>query len=457
MMKQKKQFTEIAWILFSFVFLLLVAGIHLAFTIKNNSGTGEPLSETSLPTIELPIPGSAVSFVNDSLNFIQDDSQSLAKIYQMLDSLRMGKDTILTIVHLGDSHLQAGYNSGRIMRLMHKDFGNAGRGWISPLKLTKTNEPDDYFIHSDIKNWISGRITQSSPKCMVGPGGIGILSKASSINFDVSIAPNNGSGYWFNQVVLFRHPQALAQLPVGPGDKTETITATKELVPNLTTDTFRLPALTDALKLERTPYRQGANVLIPSDSLMNLYYGFSLTNGKSGVLYHSIGVNGALFENYTKESYLRQLAVLKPSLLIVSLGTNESFGRNFRKDVFEEQLDRFIMMVQTYMPQTTLLLTTPAECYRRIRVKRKRIYVRNDRTELVAQTIVACARNKGIACWDLFTTTGGKGSGKKWFKAGLFGRDRIHFTVAGYEEQGTLFYRAFMHNYNKSIKENAIR
>jgi hypothetical protein len=39
---------------------------------------------------------------------------------------------------------------------------------------------------------------------------------------------------------------------------------------------------------------------------------------------------------------------------------------------------------------------------------------------LVAQTIVAYAREKGIACWDLFTVSGGKGSAKKWYKAGLF-------------------------------------
>ena len=41
---------------------------------------------------------------------------------------------VLTIV-FGDSHLQAGYNTGKIMRLMQHDFGNAGRGWISPFKI----------------------------------------------------------------------------------------------------------------------------------------------------------------------------------------------------------------------------------------------------------------------------------------------------------------------------------
>ena len=118
-MKRKKQFAEIVWILFSFVFLLLIAGIHLAFTVKRNGGIEDVLPKKPLTPIELPLSGPSVSFVTDSSNLIVDDKQTLSVIYDMLDSLRMGKDTILTIVHLGDSHLQAGYNSGRIMRLMN--------------------------------------------------------------------------------------------------------------------------------------------------------------------------------------------------------------------------------------------------------------------------------------------------------------------------------------------------
>lgn len=53
-----------------------------------------------------------------------------------------------------------------------------------------------------------------------------------------------------------------------------------------------------------------------------------------------------------------------------------------------------------------------------------------------------------VACWDLFTTTGGKNSCRKWHSSRLMGRDRIHFTKEGYQEQGTLLFRAFMESYN---------
>ena len=74
-------------------------------------------------------------------------------IISLLDSIPCvrEKDTVITIVQLGDSRIQAGHYSGRMMRLLQQQFGNAGRGWIAPFKLSKTNEPDDYFISSVAK------------------------------------------------------------------------------------------------------------------------------------------------------------------------------------------------------------------------------------------------------------------------------------------------------------------
>ena len=172
MMKQKKHFDKETLMGCLIASLVLVSSIHFAFGVTKGSDTNL-LPSASLELLPVPSAGS-VSFEVNSLNVIQDNQHALDPIFRLLDSLRSGKDTVLTIVHLGDSHLQAGYNTGKIMRLMQHDFGNAGRGWISPLKLSKTNEPDDYFIRSENNSWVYGRITQSAPKCLIGPGGIGI-------------------------------------------------------------------------------------------------------------------------------------------------------------------------------------------------------------------------------------------------------------------------------------------
>ncbi len=375
--------------------------------------------------------------VTESLCTVTDDSQSLAAFFGKLDQLQEGDDSVINIIHLGDSHIQAGYYSGRVMRLLQQEFGNAGRGWIAPFKLSKVNEPCDYFISSSIKTWETGRAIQNDRKVPVGIGGIGIRTTASAVDMDVIIAPNNGAGYSFNKAILYRGEKATPLIPTT--DMTETCLGTESLAPDLVADTFLLANLTDTLQLLSDHDKKMAS---------NVYYGLNLTNGNAGVLYHSIGVNGSMFVNYTDPDYMRQLALLAPSLLIVSLGTNETFGRNFSCAEFGGQIRAFLSLVKEYLPETAIMLTTPAECYKSTWVKRKRVYIRNANTELAAKTIAEVAQEEGIACWDLFAATGGKDSHKNWFKNHLMGKDRIHFTREGYEMQGTLLFYALMRQYN---------
>lgn len=451
---------------------VLLALIALTVRARNLSPSRMSLQEggsalqdtlTAPDTVALPYASYKMGTAVDSILLPEHDScrsayAPLHHFFAALDSLRAGKDTVVTIVQLGDSHIQAGHYSGRTMRLMQQQFGNAGRGWIAPFKLSKTNEPDDYFVSSVIREWVAGRCIQRTRKCPVGPGGIGIQSVSPSINFDISMAPNNGAGYSFNQAVLYRGEKSMPMLPVGKWkDSVETVLSQAACAPGVVADTFRIACLVDTLQLQSTRRKQGTDKLLPASSFRNLYYGFNLTNSQPGILYHSVGVNGAMFVNYTDENYVRQLALLDPSLLIISLGTNETFGRRFTRSEFAGQIESFISLVKKQMPHTAILLTTPPECYKRVYVNKKRTYVRNENTERAAKAIVDVARREGLACWDLFATTGGKNSSAKWRKAGLMGRDRVHYTKEGYQEQGTLFYRALMQTYNRYIADNDVR
>lgn len=417
-------------------------------------GTVMSLDAQSLLTLEsdtlpLPLPGMLVEG-RDTLYIPASADHALRHTFALLDSLREGKDTVLTIVHLGDSHIQAGYYSGRTMRLLQSTFGNAGRGWISPLKLNHTNEPADYFIRSSIREWTAGRITQHRKRTNIGMGGIGIRSLSPSINLQVRIAPKNGAGYSFNKAIFYRKGNAMPMLPTDESKPLAKAFLCDTLLPgDVRADTFCLSRLTDTLLLHSTRRKQGTNTLLPASTFNNTYFGFSLTNGNPGILYHSIGVNGAMYVNYTDEDYLPRLALLRPQLLIISLGTNESFGRRFSEVEFHDQVKRFLIMVRREMPCVEIILTTPPECYRRTYVNKKRVFVRNDNTSRVASVLRQVAREEGLACWDLFTATGGKNSSRKWFEQHLLARDRIHFSRRGYEDQGTLLYRAFMKAYYK--------
>lgn len=395
----------------------------------------------ALPEIDSLSP--TLSFINDSLCFINDAAQSLDGFARELTELLYGKDTVINIVHLGDSHIQAGYLSGRTMRLLHNAFGNAGRGWIAPFKLSRLNEPNDYYLSSNIKEWISGRCVQSNPKCPWGIGGIGIQTTAKDINFNLIVTPTNGAGYSFNKVMVFRDNEALPMAPNYTNQDSVSVLFTgNQRYESIAIDTFVTTHLIDTLQFKSL--KNLPDSAIEKQSASNRYYGFMLTNGNPGVLYHSIGVNGAKYKDYTNRAYVRQLALLKPSLLIISLGTNESFGRNFKQSIFEEEIDAFVRLVRDELPETTLLLTTPAESYRRIYKNKQRQYVRNENIAKVADAINTYTQKEGLACWDLFTITGGNNSCKDWYAAKMFGRDRVHFSRNGYDEQGAMLYKALV-------------
>ena len=398
--------------------------------------------DTLLTCRILPIADSIVSslsFIKDSLCIIKDSEMSISAVTNELIDLFNGKDTVINIVHLGDSHIQAGFLSGRTMRLLQNAFGNAGRGWVAPFRLTNTNEPTDYFISSNIKEWVAGRCVQSNPKCPWGIGGIGIQTEAKDVNFNLIIAPKNGAGYSFNKVLMYRNYDTAPMTPLYEGrDSVFALPWNREPYENIAVDTFLTNNLVDTFSI------RSANNDITEKSNASLYYGFKLMNSNPGILYHAIGVNGAKYTDYTNREYIRQLSLLKPSLLIISLGTNESFGRNFNKVVFESQIDALISLIREEMPKTALLITTPAESYKRIYQNKKRQYVRNENIAKVSDVISSYTEKNGIACWDLFSISGGNNSHKKWYDAKMFGRDRIHFSRNGYEEQGTLLYMAIM-------------
>ena len=362
--------------------------------------------------------------------------EPLERFFSELSSLKLGKDTVVSIVHLGDSHVQAGYLSGKLMRLFHEDFGNAGRGFIAPLKLAKLNEPFDYFIRSKQSNWKKSICVRKNNPFSYGLGGVGVTSRSSKVNLNVIVTPKNGAGYAFNQAVLYRDSDAL---------QLNSINANRQLglstCNTLRSDTFRMVSLIDTLELQS----DASSVL-----KTNTYYGLNLTNGKPGVLYHGIGVNGAMHVNYTDSAYVKQLAQLNPSLLILSLGTNESFGRNFNSAEFTKQVKLFLSYVRREMPHVSLLLTTPPACFKRTYIKRKRVYVRNKNTQKIANALNAIAKEQGIACIDLFALMGGEASAERWYADKLMSRDRIHYTEAGYYKQSEMIYNVFIKAFNTS-------
>lgn len=383
------------------------------------------------------------SFICAADNVLRGKKEALEIFFSKLYELRRpegGKTAKVRVVHIGDSHLQAGYLNGTVMRRFHADFGNAGRGLIVPLKLSETNEPIDYDIVSDI-GWNAEKCLSRRPRYPVGIGGISIVPRDTVFRLEVQIPSAEAGRYRFNQVDVYHLPGAAILKPLES-------TVVEESSPWPFVSRYRMTELHRTLTFEGHARQKDSCV----------YYGFSLENGKRGVLYHTIGINGAQFMHYRNiDRFAEQVHSLTPDLVIFSLGTNEAFRGYFSEAFIRQEMDAVVLAIQQTNPGAVVLLTTPAECQWKVKRGNLRVYEPNPYIEPIAETIEQYAGEHGFVYWDLFGMSGGAGSSENWISGDYLTRDRIHFGVSGYRLQGNLLYTALMKEYNNYVERRLRR
>ncbi|HNW55377.1 MAG TPA: GDSL-type esterase/lipase family protein, partial [Bacteroidales bacterium] len=171
--------------------------------------------------------------------------------------------------------------------------------------------------------------------------------------------------------------------------------------------------------------------------------GIILKNSRPGVLYHSVGINGAHFSDYnTSPLFFAQLSTLQPDLVIISLGTNEGANVKITVDEVVASVGTMVQKIRSLNPGACILITTPVDDFFRKKYK-------NPYLEAVQRALKQSAVAENVACWDMYTVGGGFGSCSGWRKAGLMQSDGVHFSKTGYALQGDLLYNAIIDSYRK--------
>lgn len=129
------------------------------------------------------------------------------------------------------------------------------------------------------------------------------------------------------------------------------------------------------------------------------------------VSYIDKGVNGATCLTFTHPDRIAEIAALKPELLILSFGTNESHNRRYNVNVHYNQMDELVKLLQDSLPNVSILLTTPPGSYESFRQRRRRrTYAVNPRTATASETIRRYAKEHRLLVWDMYDVVGGKTS-----------------------------------------------
>lgn len=420
-----------------------LASLGFAAIASANNERGDT-AVGSLPTVVVPDTPPIIytydyadnaNIVNSAANVIIDSTRALEPFMCKLQELRSGANKTVSVLHIGDSHLQADFWSGHVRELIQADFGNAGRGLITPYKLAGTNEPRNYSIQTPLSRF-TYKGTERGLKEMPGVTGVAVAFEGQDCAFNI------WSKGEFNTVTVLHHPAAPML----------TVSERFDMGMHCTYD--------DTPTATRIALNQLTDTLVLRGKLTNRYnnptfYGFSLENGRPGVLYHMIGLNGAAFEHIADHTTLLEGGAkdLNPDLIVVSLGVNNCFGSGYRPELFRKVVDRFVGRLTEAYPGCAILLTTPIESCSR--PSRRAAYRVNPNVADVARAICETAREYDVACWDMYAAAGGEGSNAKWYAEKLIRDDRLHFSERGYTLLGDMLYGALADYYNNRLAETA--
>ncbi|WP_233209639.1 GDSL-type esterase/lipase family protein [Flavobacterium sp. 9] len=396
----------------------------------------------------------------------------------------------INIVHIGDSHIQGDLMTNQIRKNLQRKFGNAGRGLVFPYQLAKTNGSYNERFHSNT-TWESYSDIHPIKKFPVGLSGIALWRDNDGFTVELNV---KDTAYKFNTICIIT-PRNQNMFDLATSSQTKII-QTKERkvithkikkgeVISTIADRYKvsvaqikrenglkssnipvgrtLKILTNEIKPKNITSSEFVPLNLRFDSFSHYYHsdkaldkiflipnknaskyelnGIVLEKDSPGLIYSSIGVNGSKFSDYNKYPlFFEQLKALHPDMLVLSLGTNESYD-HMEAPAYIEQLRQFIKKVKEQNINVPIIISTPAPSL--LKGGRTNTYVYD-----YARGIIQIAESDNVAVWDLYDEFGGINGINQLKIQGLIGPDWVHYSKKGYEKQGDLFTQAFLSAYN---------
>jgi lysophospholipase L1-like esterase len=355
-----------------------------------------------------------------------ENAIGFAAFFSKWEDIVVGKNTKLEILHLGDSHIQADFFTGRVrQRVQSFSAGAEGaRGIVFPYNLAETNNPGNYIIESE-NNWqVVNALKTSDSKTGIIP--LKLTTTDSLITLRVK-QKDDAINTEFNEIEFWYHASDTVNL-LTPGKRWVHLKKGYGRVA-LTLTTF-------TKNVEITLNRRG-------DSVPFELFAVWLKNSLPGITYHALGLNGARAKDFVMcDNLSRFLRFVTPDVIVMSLGTNDIYSDNPDLPAFREYYSRLIADIRKVFPEKAIILTTPGDHF----VRRA---AANMHVEKAGQIIKEIAREHQCAVWDFYEIMGGYESVLQWRRYGLGAKDLVHLSTKGYRLQGDLFFNALLKYFEK--------
>jgi lysophospholipase L1-like esterase len=326
-----------------------------------------------------------------------------------------GPGGITRIVHYGDSPTTADLITGDIRSILQERFGDAGHGFILPAK------PWAWYQHAGVR--VAGAGWQMVPAShfeardgLFGLGGVSLTGGASATSKIIF----EKAGYTRFEVWFLRQPEGGAfTLSAGGTVLGRVETSGESKIADFAA--FTTSGAADEVELRVA----SGHVRV---------FGITAENAGPGVVYDSLGLNGAsitvLSRMFNQGHWTAELQHRHPDLVIINYGTNEADFADFVDKQYEKELREVIRRVQAALPETSILIMSPMD-------RGKKNAAGEIATMETIPRIVAMqrrvAKETGCGFFDTFRAMGGTGAMARWYAAQprLVSADFIHPYPAG--------------------------
>lgn len=368
----------------------------------------------------------------DNKIYFDKDSSNLIHFFKKFNDVVMSGEGNVNMVHIGGSHVQAGVFPHRIRKDLLRTYPDlmARRGMIFPYSCAKKcNNPSDYKVSKEgefslIRNVYSELVRP------LGATGIAVYTSDTTVRIKINL---NDPELRFEteRITILGFSDSGNVVPKIVIDSIAYEPVTQDSL--LRRFTYQVPVFTDSFAVHIN--------IVDSGNVFTLT-GLFLDNDKPGITYHSLGVNGASVPSFLKCDYFtHDMQLIEPDLVIFGLGINDASGTNF--DTLEF-VNNYLLLIDKFKeinPDCAFIFVTNNDSYKRVSRGK---YTVNKRGPIVQEQFYKLADITKSGVWDQFHIMGGLRSMDKWHQHKYAKVDRVHFTNAGYELLGDLFFNAFI-------------
>jgi lysophospholipase L1-like esterase len=368
------------------------------------------------------------------VTYLSDEAGELDRFYAALYRIEQQKpDAVVRIVHYGDSPTTADMITADVRDLLQQRFGNAGHGFVL------IGRPWAWYGHRGVEQWSNGwrmdpATTGDLRDGLHGLGGVSFRgAPGATARWRLSDRTHS-----FAEVAYLKQPGGGSfQVEAGGEVLGQVDTASDSKAPGFAS--VVLPPDT-------------RDVLLRVTSGTVRLHGIQFSRATRGVVYHSLGLNGAytsmLARMFNEAHWAEQLQHYKPDLVVINYGTNESIYPKWVDSMYAKEMREVIRRLDRALPQVPVLVMAPMDRGQRSATGD---IVTPDVMPRLVKMQASLAREHGLAFFDTFSAMGGSGTMSKWYRRQprLVSADYMHPLPGGARIVGGLLYEALLNGYNR--------